>query len=107
MDQIPFLVAAPPGTEYKDSRPETKGLFRRAPQSEDVALAAIPVDALRKNLSGVSQAVLQVLADIRKVGDFRLKEVELQVEVTAEGGVQFIGTAKLGGKGASTLTFAE
>jgi len=34
-----------------------------------------------------------------------LKTVTVAVEVSAEGGVSFIGTAKASGKGAITLTF--
>jgi hypothetical protein len=62
---------------------------------------------LKENLQYVSNALMTVLADIRKIGQFKLQQVEIQVEVTAEGGVHFIGTAKVGGKGAITLTFSE
>jgi hypothetical protein len=48
-----------------------------------------------------------MLNDVKQVGGFQLKQVTIQVEVTAEGGIELVGTAKLGGKGAITLTFSE
>jgi hypothetical protein len=39
------------------------------------------------------------------VGDYELHEVKLQVEISAKGGVNLVGTAEAGGKGAITLTF--
>jgi hypothetical protein len=48
-----------------------------------------------------------MLDDVKQISSFKLKEVTIQVEVTAEGGIELVGTAKLGGKGAITLTFAE
>ncbi|EKU99786.1 hypothetical protein SPB21_10095 [Leptothoe sp. ISB3NOV94-8A] len=100
MENIPFLVTQP-DEEVDD---DVKGLFSL---DRDVVARDIPVEKLRENLNNVCQSVASALGDIKKVGDFKLKEVEIQVEVTAEGGVELIGTAKLGGKGAITLTFSE
>ena len=100
METIPFLVTLP-----DDDGPEGhKGLFRTA---SEVALQQLPVDKLKENLGRVSKAILSLLADIKQVGQFRLKEVTLQVEVSADAGVNLIGTANLGGKGAITLKFTE
>jgi hypothetical protein len=41
------------------------------------------------------------------VGQFKLKEITMQVEISASGGISIIGTASIGGKGAITLKFAE
>lgn len=98
LTEIPFVVDAPPA----GSSGGTKGVFR-APTEQICKL--IPVDVLRNNLQQISSAMLTALDDLKAVGSFRLSEVELQAEVTAEGGVQFIGTATLGGKGAITLKF--
>lgn len=98
METIPFLVSLP------DEDEEVKGIFSA---DTDIALRDLPTDLLKKNLSAVCQGVASVLSDVKKVGDFRLKEVTVQVEVTAEGGIELVGTAKLGGKGAITLTFSE
>lgn len=67
----------------------------------------LDVGKLRESLSRLSEQISEVLRDIKKVGDFRLKEVEVQVEISSEGGVNLVGTVKAGVKGAITLTFAE
>ena len=100
MENIPFLVARP----YGESEEDVKGLFSL---DEDVIVRNIPTEKLRENLKSVCQSVANTLQDIKKVGDFNLKTVQLQVEVSAEGGIELIGTTKLGGKGAITLTFSE
>ena len=97
MDTIPFIVDVP------DSG-AAKGLFSPA---TGAVRTEIPTEVLRQNLARASEAMLQVLSDLKNVGRFRLSEVELQVEVTAEGGVNFIGSATLGAKGAITLKFVE
>jgi hypothetical protein len=99
---IPIIVAAPGATEEGD----TMGIFSRF-SSDAAALQAVPTTTLRQNLLAVTESVAQVFEGIRQVGQFKLKEVVLQVEVSADGGVCLIGTAKIGGKGAITLTFAE
>jgi hypothetical protein len=45
-----------------------------------------------------------VLKDAQQVGGFTLKEVKLQVEISAEGNIVLIG--KAGVSGAISLTFA-
>ncbi|MDJ0592012.1 MAG: hypothetical protein QNJ72_18825 [Pleurocapsa sp. MO_226.B13] len=103
MSDIPFLVSLP----EQDADEEVKGLFSSRGSKDVVAVRNIPTDRLKKNLSSVCQGLAETLQDIKAVGNFRLKEVSIEVEVTAEGGVELIGTAKLGGKGAITLTFSE
>lgn len=99
MNEIPIWVSA---IEEHDG--ETKAIFR---PDADALLERIPLDKLQANLSNVCAGLTQALADIKEVGKFRLQEVTIQVEVTAEGGVNLIGTATLGGKGAITLKFVE
>ncbi len=99
IEEIPFLVSLP---DEEDQ--EVKGLFSR---NSDIGIAQIPVDRLKENLSRVCQGLATALNDVKKVGNFKLKEVTIGVEVTVEGGVNFVGTANVEGKGAITLTFAE
>ncbi|MBI1925885.1 hypothetical protein HYR99_16745 [Candidatus Poribacteria bacterium] len=66
----------------------------------------VSADKIRESLVEFSGQISQVLQDIKAVGDFKLKEVQLSVEITAEGGVALIGKAEVGAKGAMTLTFA-
>ena len=47
-----------------------------------------------------------VFADLKQVGGFEVKEVQVSVEVSAEGGVSLLGTAKASAGGAITLTFS-
>lgn len=103
MSEIPFLVSLPD----VDADIEEKGVFSLKDSKEVVAIRNISTERLKANLNNVCQGLAETLQDIKAVGSFRLKEVTIQVEVTAEGGVELIGTAKLGGKGAITLTFSE
>jgi hypothetical protein len=99
METIPFLVSLP----EEDER-EVKGIFSG---DADIVVRDLPTEKLRENLKKVCQGVATILNDVKQVGGFRVKEVTIQVEVSAEGGVELVGTAKLGGKGAITLTFSE
>ena len=96
MDQIPFVVADPPVSDL-----EVKGLFRSA----EAGTALVPVDKLQQNLGEVCEAMVDVLQHVRQVGQFHLTEVTVGVEVSAEGGVSFIGTSKVAGQAAITLKF--
>lgn len=106
MSDIPFLVSIPDENTEEEVK-EVKGIFSSRGNREQVALCNIPTERLKENLTRVCQSLGETLRDVKAVGNFRLKEVTIQVEVTAEGGVELIGTAKLGGKGAITLTFSE
>ena len=114
MSTISFIVDpnlssadAPEDTTETRSHDRTKGVFGSDGSQAEAVLAQVSAESLRGNLTRASQGILQLLSDIRKIGAFRLKEVQLQVEISAEGGVQFIGTSKIGGKGAITLTFGS
>jgi len=98
METIPFLVSLP------DEDERVKGIFS---VESDIVVRDLPTERLRENLNKVCQGVASMVNDVGKVGSFQLKQITVQVEVTAEGGVELIGTAKLGGKGAITLTFSE
>ncbi|KPA15923.1 hypothetical protein MHK_003870 [Candidatus Magnetomorum sp. HK-1] len=65
------------------------------------------VGKLRQSLSDLSEGISEICSDIKKVGDFKLKQVEVLVEVTAEGGLALVGLAKVGTKGAINLTFTD
>jgi autotransporter translocation and assembly factor TamB len=99
METLPIWVST---VESEDK--ETKSIFK--PDAEAI-LERIPVEKLKANLRKLAQQFTTALEDIKAVGKFRLKEVEIQVEVSAEGGVELIGTATLGGKGAIKLKFVE
>ena len=101
METIPFIVKMPDEQAGDDEM----GIFGKFRADDAIGLQAVPVNRLKENLNQVAEAMLTVLDDIKQVGQFQLKEVTLQVEVSARGGVNLIGTASLGGKGAITLKF--
>ncbi len=103
MRDLPIWV-----TEIPTNEEGTKGFFNT---SAEVVLKRIPFDTLHASLSETCQGMVAVLKGIREdlgeVGGFKLKQVAIQVEINAEGGVELVGTAKVGAKGAITLTFGD
>ena len=68
----------------------------------------IPVDRLRAELEGITDALSKTLTSAVKVGDFELDEVTFQVEISASGKVSLLGTgAEIGTKGAVELKFVR
>jgi len=98
MSTIPVLV--------DESHDRPSGTLRGL--SPTTLIKQIDADKLRESLSHISEQVASVLQDIKQVGDFKLKEVQVSVEISAEGGVAIVGTvnAGVGARGAMTLTFA-
>ncbi len=96
MPTIPIVVESEPELESG-----TLGL--RGPSAK---ITHIDADRLRESLSDLTDQITGLFTDIKSVGDYKLKEVQVSLEISAEGGVALIGTAKAGAKGAVTLTFA-
>lgn len=74
----------------------------------DVAEAVqVPLERLQASLAEIVAAASETfdVAAQSAVGQFKLKEIEVQLEITAEGGVRLVGTASVGVKGAMTLRF--
>lgn len=103
MNDLPIWV-----TEIPTNEDGTKGMFSTSAQA---VLKRIPLDALRGSLTDTCHGMVTVLKGIRddlgEVGGFKLRQVAIQVEINAEGGVELVGTAKVGAKGAITLTFGD
>jgi hypothetical protein len=85
----------------------TKGGMFGAGANVAERVADVPVDKLRESLRSVSTSFLESLSDVSAVGRFRLKEVTVKVEVSAEGGIRLIGSASASAKGAIELKFVE
>ena len=79
----------------------TRGLSEREP----FRAKPIPVGKIGASIASLSEQLNTIFNDIKQVGSFQLKEVQVQVEISSEGGVNLIGTAKAGLKGAVGLTF--
>jgi len=92
-DAISVLVSADP----------SKGIFGTGA----VAAVDIPVERLNANLSDFVSKLRAATASLAAKADgLSLKELEVGIELTAEGGVSLIGTAKAGVTASLKLTFA-
>lgn len=97
MATIPIVVEV--GDEI---RPGTPGLAERvATTVKDIGTAK-----LRKSFTGLVENLSAAFADIKEVGGFDLKEVQVSVEVGADGGVSLLRTVKASTGGAIGLAFS-
>ncbi len=69
-------------------------------------LIPLNTEELAASLRELTGELGKLFGDIRRVGGFELQQVQVGLEISAEGGFNLIGSAKAGGKGAITLTFA-
>ena len=90
--------------QVEESEPQTLGLGDEI-EKQIVKIKDIPADALRKSLTGLTSQLETLFQDIKSVGGFRLTQVQVSLEINAQGGVALIGTAKAGASGAISLTF--
>ncbi|MEX1652437.1 hypothetical protein ABZ960_04560 [Streptomyces pseudovenezuelae] len=82
---------------------DSMGLFSR---DGDAVLRAVPLGPLRKSLAEAVDALQQIFQDVAdRGGPLPLAEAQLSFQVTASGGVQFIGTGQVQGGRTLTLTF--
>ena len=93
-DKIRVWAAPEPGP--------SKGMLDR---KVDAVLTEIDADKLKASLRSLSGKLEDVLSGIEMTGGYKLAQVEVGLELTAEGGVNLIGTATVGGKAAISLTF--
>ena len=97
---LSFLVAE----EQSDDQDSMGGLFRRG--DVDVVVRNIPVEALRENLRATVDALHSLFDELTSDSHtVQLREAQVGFEVSASGGIQLIGTAEVGAKGAITLVF--
>ena len=71
--------------------PDEGTLGRREVANRMLAPVEISVDRLRASLAKLTGNLSDLLADLQAVGGFELAEVQVAVELTAEGGVNLIG----------------
>jgi hypothetical protein len=103
-DNLPVIVSTVAPTEEQTDELGRKSVIGKHLDAETI-LQEIPIETIRKNLKAFCDSIGRSLQDIQEVGRFKLTEVTLSIEVSAEGGIQLIGTSKVAGKGAITLTF--
>lgn len=99
---LPVIVAPEP-----EAPEAAKGLFRRS--STEGIVKQIPVEQLQKELDSLTRQIGQMLdqAPAEENGGLRLTELAVQVEITASGGINLIGTANVGATASMTLTFSR
>ena len=68
----------------------------------------VPFDTaeLAESLRALTSQLGDLFSGIREVADFNLQQVQVGLEISAEGGFELIGSARAGAKGAITLSFA-
>jgi hypothetical protein len=98
------IVVAP----EPEPRDDAKGLFHR-PGPEPGIVKKIPVEQLQKELSALSDSIGEMLdnASSAEPGKLQLEELSVQVEITASGGINLIGSANVGATASMTLTFSR
>lgn len=90
-----ILVAPAPATESSE-----KGLL----SSRVTAPIKLNVELMRNNLAVFIEAMNEMLSGLPKLTDpFKLDEIDLVVEVNAEGSLQLVGGVKMGASGGITL----
>jgi hypothetical protein len=99
---LPCIVAV----DGEGADGETMSLFRRG--EAELAVRHVPVAALRENLKRTMAMLGGLIEDAMATGgSLPLRQVQLSFEVSANGGINLVGTAQVGGKGAITLTFGK
>jgi hypothetical protein len=82
---------------------ESKGILA---SSADAVLAEVDVERLKVSFTKLSGDISQMFAsDTGEKHGYRLKQITVGVEISAEGSVTLIGSLKAAGKAAITLTF--
>lgn len=76
--------------------------------SGEAVLRSIPLGPLRKNLTDAVDALQGLFADITaRGGTLPLREVQLSFQVSASGGVQFVGTSQMQNGRSIVLIFRQ
>ncbi|MEU2771462.1 hypothetical protein ABZ646_00705 [Streptomyces sp. NPDC007162] len=82
---------------------DSMGLFSR---DGDAVLRAVPLGPLRKNLADAVDALQEIFQSVAdRGGPLPLAEAQLSFQVTASGGVQFVGSGQMQNARSLTLTF--
>ena len=87
-----LVVAAPMQAEG------AKGLFGTEP-----ALIRLSQDTLKQNMARFLESVKGLLSAMPAAGGLHIEEIEIKVEINAEGGILLIGAATAGVTGGITL----
>ena len=98
---LPFIV-----TLDGEGAEDTMSFFRRG--EAELAVRHVPLAALRENLKRTMALLGGLIDEATAVGGaLPRRQIQLSFEVSANGGINLVGTAQVGGKGAITLTFGK
>jgi hypothetical protein len=70
---------------------------QRTSTAERSPVREFDVDRLRKSISHLASQLSDLFADLKSVGEMKLTEVNVSVEVSAEGGLVLVGKAGVTG----------
>jgi hypothetical protein len=71
------------------------------------SIADVPIGKLKSNLADIVAKLGMITADLESpASKYSLTELEVGLEISAEGGVSLIGTAKAGATASVKLTFS-
>jgi hypothetical protein len=100
---LPFWVSYDDQDGQLDEGGDSMGLF-----GDEVRLRSVPLGPLRKNLAEAVDALQQVFTEAAaRGGPLPLREAHLSFQVTASGGVQFVGSAQMQRGHGITLVFKQ
>ncbi len=99
MSTIPILFEQ----QAQQSESDTLGVLTPDPGT---MIKEVDADTIKSSLSELSGKLSDIFQDIKTVGDFKLKEVSLSVQISAEGGVSLVGIAKAKAAGTISLKFS-
>ena len=95
-ETISVVVAAPPSEESFQTR---DGL--------ESAIVELPVSKLRSNVAKECEKFIAIISDIKDSKGYKLADVEVGFEISGEGGVSFIGSAKVGARASLKMKFSR
>ena len=91
-----LIVAAPPVKPYSEG---AKSLFDGVPR-----LVKLKPEMLKQNLADFFESAKAMILGIPKaIEPFQVDEIEVSVEITAEGNIQLVGGVKAGATGGLTI----
>ncbi|MGI5459035.1 Pepco domain-containing protein [Streptomyces sp. CA-249302] len=91
---LPFWVSYDDQDVGDESEGDSMGLF--GGRDDEVRLRNVPLGPLRRNLAEAVDALQEVFAEAAaRGGPLPLREAHLSFQVTASGGVQFVGSAQV------------
>jgi len=103
---LPFWVSYDDQDDPHEDAGDAMGLF--GGRDAEVRLRNVPLGPLRKNLADAVDALQQVFTEAAaRGGPLPLREAQLSFQVTASGGVQFVGSAQVQRGHGITLVFKQ